>query len=91
VPPLMPLDMLCSGEWGDVAEISGELTWVSRMAELGIRVGSRVRVVQPGSPCILQVGQARLSLRGDWTFRVLVKPVNLAGRGHFGELDGITG
>jgi Fe2+ transport system protein FeoA len=79
VPALIPLDMLCCGESGDVAEVTGEPTWVSRMAELGVRVGSRVKIVQPGSPCIFQVGQARLSVRGHWALQVLVRPVSAAG------------
>jgi Fe2+ transport system protein FeoA len=75
VPSLMPLELLPSGEWADIAEVNGDSHWVNRMAELGVRVGSRVRVLQPGSPCLLQVGQSRFSLRGDWSLQVLVRPV----------------
>lgn len=71
----MPLEMLQGGEWADVAEVNGDSHWVNRMAELGVRVGSRIRVLQPGSPCLLQVGQSRFSLRGDWALQVLVRPV----------------
>lgn len=72
---LLPLDMLRSGQWADVAEVCGEPAMIGRMAELGVRAGSRLRVLQPGVPCLLQVGEARLSLRGDWAFQVLVRPV----------------
>jgi len=72
---LMPLELLPCGEWADVAEINGDSRWVNRMAELGVRVGSRVRVLQPGSPCLLEVGHSRFSLRGDWALQVLVRPV----------------
>ena len=76
---LLPLELLDCGEWADVAEVTGEPGWVSRMAEMGLRIGSRLRVLQRGSPCLLQVGGTRLSLRGDGGLRILVRPVALAG------------
>src|SRR5262249_11524996 len=76
---LMPVEFLSSGEWGDVAEVSGEPHWVGRMAELGVRAGSRLQVLQPGSPCLLLVGSARLSLRGEMAMQILVRPVSRAG------------
>jgi ferrous iron transport protein A len=72
---LLPLELLHPGEWGEVAEVTGEPAWVSRMGELGLRAGTRVLVLRGGSPCLLQVGGARLSLRGDWAMQVLVRPV----------------
>jgi ferrous iron transport protein A len=65
--------MLSSGVWADVAEVQGESGWVSRMAELGLRAGSRLKVLQPGSPCLLEVGGSRLSLRSN--SQILVRPV----------------
>ena len=76
---LLPLELLNCGEWADVAEVTGEPGWVSRMAELGLRAGCRLRILQRGSPCLLQVGGTRLSLRGDWDLQILVRPVALAG------------
>jgi ferrous iron transport protein A len=70
---LLPLEYLNSGEWADVADVSGEPGWVSRLAEMGVRIGSRLRVLQSGSPCLLQIGESRLSLRGDCL--ILVRPV----------------
>ena len=74
---LLPLELLNSGDWADVAEVKGETSWVNRMAELGIRAGSRVRLLQPGSPCLFQIGGARLSLRGDLAMQILVQPVSV--------------
>jgi Fe2+ transport system protein FeoA len=71
---LLPLELLCPGEWAEVAEVSGEPGWVGRMAELGVRVGIRLRVLQSGSPCLLQVGSARLSVRGGLATQILVRP-----------------
>ena len=76
---LVPLELLGAGEWADVAEVTGEPSWVCRMAELGVRTGCRLCMVRPGSPCLLQVGGCRLSLRGDGDMQILVRPVTLAG------------
>ena len=76
---LLPLELLNSGDWADVAEVTGESSWVNRMAEMGVRSGSRVRVLQAGSPCLFQIGGARLSLRGDLAMQILVRPVSSVG------------
>ena len=76
---LMPVELLNAGEWAEVVEISGEAHCVNRLAEMGVHAGSRVRVLQPGAPCILQVGGARLSLRPDCHLQLLVRPVARAG------------
>jgi ferrous iron transport protein A len=75
---LLPLELVESGEWADIADIQGEPAWVGRMAELGVRVGSRLRVLQAGSPCLLQVGGSRLSLRSDLALHILVRPLSAA-------------
>jgi ferrous iron transport protein A len=67
--------LLRPGEWADVAEVTGEATWVSRLAELGLRTGSRLRLLQAGWPCLLQVGGCRLSLRSEQGTHILVRPV----------------
>jgi ferrous iron transport protein A len=72
---LLPLDCLLSGEWAEVADVNGEPGWVCRLAELGVRVGCRLRMLQGGSPCLVQVGESRLSLRGENSTQILVRPV----------------
>jgi Fe2+ transport system protein FeoA len=73
---LLPLDMIGSGEWAEIADVEGEPGWVGRLAELGVREGSRVCVLQPGSPCLLQVsGCSKLCLRGGECAQILVRPV----------------
>lgn len=73
---LVPLDMMRAGEWGEVADVSGEPGWVGRLAELGIRPGSRLQVVQPGSPCLLNVSGCKLCLRPNECSQILVSPVH---------------
>ncbi len=72
---LMPLDMLQAGEWAEVHEVSGQAAWVGRLAELGIRQGCRVKVVQPGTTCLLDVGGCKLCLRPGECSQILVRPV----------------
>ena len=71
---LMPLDMIGPGEWAEVEEVSGQETWVGRLAELGIRQGCRLQVVQPGKPCLLNVGGCKLCLRSGESSHILVRP-----------------
>lgn len=76
---LLPLELLDGGDWAEVAEVCGEPSWVCRMAELGVRTGCRLQVLQPGSPCLLQIGGCRLCLRGDDATQILVRPMLAAG------------
>lgn len=71
---LMPLDMLRAGETAEVAEVGGHAAWVGRLAELGIRPGCVLQVVQPGSPCLLNVDGCKLCLRGGESSQILVRP-----------------
>jgi ferrous iron transport protein A len=72
---LLPLEYLRPGEWAEVAEVTGDASWVGRLAELGLRTGSRLRLLQAGWPCLLQLGGSRLSLRGEQGAQILVRPV----------------
>lgn len=56
--------MAC-GEFGLVAQIDGPEEIVHRLAEMGLRESASIRMVQPGRPCIIAVGEHRLSLRAD--------------------------
>jgi Fe2+ transport system protein FeoA len=71
--------MLRSGQWADVADVCGEPSLVCRMAELGVRTGCRLQMLQGGSPCLLEVGGCRLSLRGECAMQILVRPVESVG------------
>ncbi len=75
---LLPLEMLEAGEWAEVQEVVGGPAWVCRMAELGVRIGCRLCVLRQGSPCLLEVGGSRLSLRGESGVQILVRPLPVA-------------
>jgi ferrous iron transport protein A len=72
---LLPLECLRPGEWAEVAEVTGEPGWVGRLAELGLRTGCRLLLLQSGWPCLLQIGGSRLSLRGEEGTHILVHSV----------------
>ena len=72
---ILPLELIEAGEWADVEEVTGTAMWVSRMAELGVRSGSRLRILRQGTPCLLQVDGTRLSVRRDSEAQILVRPV----------------
>jgi ferrous iron transport protein A len=68
--------MLRPGEWADVADVAGDPSWVCRMAELGLRSGCRVQMLQTGSPCLLRVAGCKLCLRGDSSAQIFVRPLD---------------
>jgi ferrous iron transport protein A len=72
---ILPLEMLGPGEWAEVAEITGEAGCVGRMAEMGLGVGCRLCILQQGSPCLVQIGETRLIVRGDCKLEILVRPI----------------
>ncbi|MGL4424508.1 MAG: FeoA family protein [Gemmataceae bacterium] len=71
---MLPLDMLKTGEWADVADVEGDPAWVRRLAELGLRAGTRLCVVQPGSPCLVQLSGCKVCLRGGESSQIFVTP-----------------
>ena len=75
---LLPLQLVQNGGWAEVEDIIGQPTWVSRMAELGVRVGSHLQVLRQGRPCLLRVGSCRLSLREESGTHILVRPLPAA-------------
>ena len=72
---LLPLEFLNAGAWADVADVMGEPGWVTRLAELGVRWVAGCGCCLRATPCLLQVGESRLSLRGDCAMQILVRPV----------------
>lgn len=73
MPQVVPLDLMSVGEVGRIVDVAGDEPLVRRLAEMGLRVGARVRMQQTGRPCIVAVGDQRLSLRGDDELTILVQ------------------
>ena len=72
---LVPLEYMDQGEWGEIEEVTGATSWTHRMAELGVKAGSRIQMIRPGSPCLFHVNGSRLSLRSEARHQVLVRPL----------------
>lgn len=71
---LIPLSQLHPGQRAQIEAVLGPPEQVHRLHELGLRGGIEVRMVQPGSPCIVMLGDQRICFRSDELLRVLVKP-----------------
>ncbi len=72
---IVPLDCLQAGETARIADIEGCVDIVTRLAEIGLRNGAVVRMVQPGRPCILALDNQRLSFRPEDCTHVFVEVV----------------
>ncbi|HEY3322262.1 MAG TPA: FeoA family protein [Planctomycetota bacterium] len=62
----MNVERLChwkSGDEGLVTELIGSSGLTDRLQELGVIPGAWVRIVQHGSPMLIQVGDSRICLR----------------------------
>ena len=70
---VVPLDLLIEQESGVVLEVVGAEATVHRLCEMGLSTGTTVRMVRPGSPCLIQVGEKKLSLRIEEEFEILVE------------------
>lgn len=65
MPQVVPLQLLAAGERGRVFDVDGHRDLVTRLAEMGLREGVEIEMLQPGCPCIIAVQHHRLSFRGE--------------------------
>jgi len=70
---LLPLNVLTTGQTGRVHEVSGNAQVVHRLAELGMRSGARLEIVQHGSPCIIRLNDSKYCFRDANSLNVLVQ------------------
>ena len=70
---LLPLQFLRAGQLAVVDSLIGSAEQVHRLEEIGLRKGSSVEMVQPGSPCIVRLAGSTLCLRDAELFQVLVR------------------
>lgn len=73
VSQIVPLELLRAGEAGEVIDVLGNEKLVARLAEKGLRKGSRLEALQPGDPFLLRIDETRLSLRTDGQVDVMVR------------------
>ncbi|MFO0908979.1 MAG: FeoA family protein [Isosphaeraceae bacterium] len=69
----VPLRSLRAGQSARVARLTGNDDLVHRLCELGLRVGARIQMIQPGNPCIIQLDGQKFGFRADGAARVFVR------------------
>lgn len=70
---LLPLNVLTAGQTGRVHEVIGSALAVHRLAELGMKSGARLEIVQHGSPCIIRLNDSKYCFRDASSLHVLVE------------------
>ncbi len=70
---LIPLHLLPAGQFARIDQLVGQSDEVHRLEELGLRRGTEVEMVQPGSPCIVNLAGSKLCIRDANLFQVLVR------------------
>jgi ferrous iron transport protein A len=73
MPEVIPLPLLRPGQRAQIEQLMGLADEVHRLEELGLRVGTDIEMVRPGSPCIVATSGGRLCFRGCEATSVLVK------------------
>lgn len=70
----IPLQKLRAGQPADISCVTGNPQDVARLAEMGLRCGTRVSVVRGGNTCILQLEGHRMCVRPSKELMILVTP-----------------
>ena len=70
----IPLQFLQPGQAARVDHLTGADEVVKRLEEMGLREGTEVEMVQPGSPCIVRLGDVKLCFRETELIHVMVCP-----------------
>jgi Fe2+ transport system protein FeoA len=69
---LLPLHLLSERQEGRIVDLLGAEELVTRLDEMGFRPGASVRMVRQGVPCIVAVGDHRMTFRCDDAAVILV-------------------
>lgn len=70
------LSAMRAGDMAVVEEVCGCSQDCQRLAAMGLCCGALVRMLSPGNPCAIQVGDARVVIRGDHSEAVRVSPLD---------------
>lgn len=73
ISQILPLELLRKGETGVIHDLEGCEDVIHRLAEMGLRPGVSFTMLQPGQPCVVRVGEHRLTLRLDPSLQILVE------------------
>lgn len=70
---ILPIQELSVGDRGEVVEVSGNEILITRLAERGLKVGSKLEAILIGDPCLVMVDDVKLSLRVDQQVAIMVR------------------
>jgi Fe2+ transport system protein FeoA len=73
-PDVMVMGLLQAGQRAVVETVLGASAQVHRLREMGLRDGAEVQMIQPGSPCLIRLGEQRIGFRANDLMSVLVRP-----------------
>ena len=73
VSQAMPLELMEIGDEGVVIDVDGQSDLVVRLEEMGLYPGVKIRMIRPGSPCILEINHQRFLIRVDDAATVMVE------------------
>lgn len=69
----LTLESLAEGENARIVDYCGDCECANRLSEIGLRIGVSVRMVKPGCPCIVAIGEQRLCYRPHDDCTVIVE------------------
>lgn len=70
----VPLSSLTAGQSARISRILGHPDRVHRLAEFGLRGGTKIQMFRPGNPCIIRLAGNKVCIRSDNLLSVLVEP-----------------
>lgn len=70
---IVPLAQLRPGECGRIHDLPCDSVDSVRFAEMGLREGVAVRMIRSGQPCLVALGDQRLSFRGGDSDDILIE------------------
>ena len=70
----VPLDLLHPEDQGVIVDMCGDPCHLKRLQEIGVQVGCNIRMVCPGTPCMICVEGRRLRLTLDEQAEIFVSP-----------------
>lgn len=75
----VPLRALKAGDTGRVERVTAQGSLVRRLREMGLHDGAEVRMVRPGSPCIIRLDGQTLCFRAAEIDGIVVRPSTAIG------------
>ncbi len=69
---LIPLHLLQPDETARIVTVEGDPGQINRLHEMGLREGVTVQMLRPGEPCLIALGNHRLSFRGSDSASIFV-------------------